>query len=126
MNTGPLSKLASQLRELPKTISITVAAKAAPTFTELARRSFDSGTSPDGVPWAPGANGQRVTLVKTGELRREIAYEAVGPELRIELDAPYAKYVIGKRPVLPGKVLPEEYVEALTDTVGTVAENALK
>ena len=108
-----LSQFANDLRRLPTILAQKVAAEAAPAITALAKDSFEGSQSPDGVPWAPGAEGQKITLHKTGDLERQIKYVAIGTKLRVALGVPYAKYQIGKRPVFPRKALPSSYVSTL-------------
>jgi hypothetical protein len=110
-----LSQFAADLRRLPRVVAIRVAEEAAPALTDLAKRTADASEAPDGVPWAPGAHGQKVTLRKSGALLRNVRYVAIGTKLRVALTVPYAKYQIGKRRVFPsqGGGLPREYVQTL-------------
>lgn len=116
-NPATLAKFSQKLRELPKVIAQKVAAQAAPEITAAARETFDASQNPYGVPWAPGADGEKVTLDDTGALKRTIKYVAIGTKLRVALGVPYAKYQIGKRPVFPrqGGALPPAYVSKLAD-----------
>lgn len=116
MNVESLKKFTAKLRELPRVVAQKVATAVAPALTVAALQSFDAGETPDGVTWAPGADGKRVTLHKSGALERGIQYVAIGTKIRVKLTVPYAKYQIGKRPVFPrqGAPLPVAYVEALT------------
>jgi hypothetical protein len=110
-----LSQFANDLRRLPTVLAHKVAAEAAPVITALAKESFDGSQTPYGVPWAPGAEGQKVTLHKSGALEGQIQYVAIGTKLRVALGVRYAKYQIGKRPVFPRQSaqLPANYVRAL-------------
>jgi hypothetical protein len=110
-----LTDFARDLRALPRVVAIKVAAAAAPVLTELAKQTFDASEEPDGKPWKPGAEGQVVTLRKTGDLAKYVKYVAIGTKLRVALGVAYAKYQIGRRPVFPRQEqgLPESYVEAL-------------
>ena len=110
-----LAQFSNDLRRLPRVVAHKVAQAAAPVITTIARASFDAGETPYGVPWAPGEEGQRVTLRKSGDLAKYIKYVAIGSLLRVALGVAYAKYQVGKRPVFPkqGKPLPQPYVEAL-------------
>jgi hypothetical protein len=122
-----LKQLASDLRRLPTTLAAQVTDRAAPQITAVANETFDAGMSPDGVPWAPGADGKRVTLNKTGALRRLLRYVGIGTKLRVALAVPYAKYQIGKRQVFPrqGAPLPKPYVSVLQAVTSEVAKAAL-
>ena len=116
--TKSLSEFAKDLRRLPRTVAIRVAEESAPALTDLGRASFDAGETPYGAAWKQGADGKRVTLDKTGALKRFIRYVAIGAKLRVSLGVNYAKYQIGKRPVFPrqGGELPDTYVQALERT----------
>lgn len=113
-----LSQFANDLRRLPRVVALRVAEEAAPVLTKLAASTFDASENPYGLNWKPGAEGQRVTLRKTGALARFIKYVAIGTKLRVALGVPYAKYQIGKRPVFPRQDgdLPTAYVQALQRT----------
>jgi hypothetical protein len=114
LDVSSLSKLSATLRALPATLALRVAVKAAPVLSQFARESFDSNTDPYGVPWAPGVDGDTVSLRKTGALEKYVVYVPIGTKLRVALGVPYAKYQIGKRPVYPrGGLLPAKYSAAL-------------
>jgi hypothetical protein len=119
VNVSSLHKFSQKLRELPRTFAKDVAAEAAPVITEFAQTSFDNSEDPYGAPWAPGSDGRKVTLRKTGALERFIRYVAIGTKLRVSLGVKYAKYQIGKRPVYPrqGAPLPKKYSDALASIV---------
>lgn len=111
-----LARFTADLRRLPTTVAIQVAKTAAPAITALAKSSFDSGTTPYGVPWAPSkVTGKRVALRKTGDLERHTVYVPIGTKLRVSLGVPYAKFQIGKRPVFPRQdsILPPDYSATL-------------
>lgn len=116
-NVGSLKDFAKKLRDVPVVVAQRVASASAPAITEAAHTTFDAGQDPYGVPWAPGADGQAVTLERTGLLKRTIRYVAIGTKLRVALGVPYAKYQIGKRPVFPrqGAPLPVAYTAALSE-----------
>jgi hypothetical protein len=115
-----LAKLSAKLRELPRVLAQRVAAAAAPAISTVAKSSFARGEDPHGVPWVPGADGQKVTLRRTGALERFVHYVAIGTKLRVVLGVPYAKYQIGRRPVFPkqGGALPKPYAAALERASG--------
>lgn len=122
-----LRRFSSDLRRLPRVLAQRVTQKSAPAITALAVRAFDSGTDPYGIAWEPGADGERVTLRKTGALERYLRYVAVGTKLRVALGVAYAKYQIGKRPVFPrqGGALPLDYVRALEKSADEAARDEL-
>ena len=112
-NVGTLRALEAKLRELPRVVALKVAQESAGAITELARATFAAGENAYGDAWAPGANGENVTLVRTGALRSGIRYVASGTRLRAQLGARHVKYQVGKRPVLPTGRLPVSYSETL-------------
>lgn len=122
-----LSQFANDLRRLPRVVAFRVAEEAAPEITRLGKESFDRGETPYGIDWRPGAEGQKVTLKKTGALERFIRYVAIGSKLRVALGVRYAKYQIGKRSVFPrqGGDLPDSYVQALMRTAVRVVRQEL-
>jgi hypothetical protein len=101
-----------------------VAAEVAPEITALAKESFDGSQTPDGIPWAPGVDGQKVKLHKTGALEEQIHYVAVGTKLRVALGVSYARFQIGKRPVFPRQSgqLPANYIRAIERTAVRVVK----
>lgn len=115
MSIASLAKFTADLRRLPRVVAQSVAQAAAPAITAAALKTFEAGTTPYGVPWAPGADGERVKLRRTGDLVRYVKYVAIGTKLRVALGVPYAKYQIGRRPIFPtqGGALPPEYVQTL-------------
>lgn len=122
-----LSRFASDLRRLPAVVAQKVAAAAAPQLTELVGESFDAGEDPYGNAWIEGADGQRVTLRKSGALAKGLQYVAIGTKLRMRLPVAYAKYQVGRRPVAPAqtKELPESYSRAIARTTVAVCREEL-
>ncbi len=110
-----LKKFSERLRSLPKVAAGRVAAAAAPALTAVARASFAVSETPYGLAWAPGSEGQRVTLKKSGDLEKKLYYVAIGTLLRVLLGVAHAKFQVGKRPVFPtqGAPLPPDYLAAL-------------
>lgn len=111
MKNRSLRQFSADLKRLPRTVAHRIAKVAAPEISALAKASFDSSSTPYGVPWEPGEDGSKVTLRKTGALERFVHYVAIGAKLRIALGVPYAKFQIGKRPVYPRQdgALPSAY-----------------
>lgn len=122
-----LKKFSAALRELPRVLAQKVATAAAPALTEVALATFNAGEDAFGITWAPGANGQHVTLRKSGGIAGGVFYVAIGTKIRVRLGVPWAKYQLGKRPIFPkqGEVLPKPYVDALTKSTGEVIRTAL-
>jgi hypothetical protein len=124
--SGSLPRFAERLRQLPRVLAQQVAAASAPELSVLAQQSFDSSSSPDGVPWAPGKEGQKITLHETGRLEATLRYVAIGTRLRVALSVPYAKFQIGKRPIFPrAGTLPPAYRAALTARVNEAARSLI-
>lgn len=127
LDVSKLKAFSASLRALPKTLAIKVAAEVAPAITAEARRTFDAQETPEGVAWKPTAEGDTVTLKRTGALAAAVRYVAVGTILRVVLGVSYAKYQIGRRPVFPrqGTVLPAAYRAAITAATVRVVEQEL-
>lgn len=127
VSIASLSKFAADLRRLPRSVAIRVAEHSAPAITTLARATFSASANAYGVPWAPGVDGDRVTMNQTGNLARRIHYVAIGTKLRVALGVPYAKYQIGKRPVFPsqGGALPAEYARTLAQVAVNVVRSEM-
>ncbi len=117
-----LKKFSLGLQQLSRVVAQKVAAAAAPALTDAALATFDAGENPYGNTWSPGADGQHVTLKKSGTLAKGIHYVAIGTKLRVALGVSYAKFQIGKRPAFPrqGAPLPTAYVEALKASTNKV------
>lgn len=124
-----LQKFAADLRRLgSQETANKIAAAAAPVLTALVQETFAAGENAYGLTWAPGAEGQHITLRgKTSDLFKGLVYRATGSKLRLQLSVRYAKYQVGKRPVTPaqGAPLPVAYSEALTRTAVKVIKEEL-
>lgn len=126
---GDISKIRSlerSIRELPRVVGAKVATAAADKITAMNRATFAAGQNAYGDPWLPGIDGKSVDLKETGALAASIAYRATGTRLRAHLGPPYAKYVVGKRPVLPTGRLPIKMAAALHTTTSAVIRAELK
>lgn len=119
-----LRRLEQSLRELPRVVAQRAATASASMITALARGTFAAGESAFGDTWAPGADGRKVTLRKSGRLGR-FAYVATGTRLRAALGPKYARYQVGRRPILPRGSLPVRYVAALRATVAEIVRAEL-
>lgn len=126
-SVSSLAKFAADLRRLPRVVAQKVASAAAPALTAIALQTFDAGETPYGDIWAPGADGKRVTLKKSGDLEKHIRYVATGTKLRVALGVRYAKYQIGKRPVFPRAAgeLPADYSRELERTAVAVVREEM-
>jgi len=125
---GMIGVLERNLRLLPRTLGARVARAAAQQLTDLGRATFRQSQNAYGDPWEPGAEGQTVTLRKSGLLASTIAYVATGTRLRAHLGPAYAKYQVGKRPVFPrfGAELPIKYSSVIHARAAAEIAAALK
>jgi hypothetical protein len=123
---GKLRALEQSIRTLPRVVGAKVATASASTITDLARGTFNAGENAYGDSWAPAADGQKVTLRKSGALAGGVAFVASGTRLRARLGPSYAKYQLGKRPIFPRGKLPISYVEAIRRNTNAVIRAELK
>lgn len=117
---GKIRSLERSIRDLPRVLGAKVATAVADKITAMNRATFAAGQNAYGDPWLPGISGERVDLKETGTLAGSIAYRATGTKLRAHLGPPYAKYVVGKRPVLPTGKLPLKMAAAVHATAVSV------
>lgn len=126
-----LAQLAKDIRRLPRDVSKKVAEECADKITALATKSFEQSKTPYGVAWAPGEQGQTITLHKSGDLAKYIKYVAIAKggsyALRVALGTRYAKYQIGKRPVFPRQdtTLPDDYRAVIERTAADVVKREM-
>lgn len=121
-NVAKLKNFAASLRQLPVVVGQKVAASVAAPLTSIAQGNFAASEDPYGNAWAPGVDGQRITLRQTGALARGLVYVAIGRKLRMRLGPDYSRYQVGKRRVAPaqGAVLPTTYSSAIVETTSAV------
>ena len=126
-NVSSLKRFSEGLKDLPRVVAAKVAEAAAPAITALALETFDARTDPYGVPWIPGVDGEQITLDKTGAMKRQIRYVAIGSKLRVALGVPYAKFQISKRPIFPKQAgaLPVDYIETLSESASDAIREGL-
>lgn len=120
-----LKDLHKLLFEMTETAAIRVAAASVGGINAQSERSYAAGETPEGQPWKPSeVTGERVTLVKSGNLKRQVRYVAIGTAVRCALGVKYAKYQIGKRRVFPHKnsLLPVAYREAIVKAVNPILQ----
>jgi len=127
LDLSSLTKITARLRALPRVLAQDIAERAAPKISAFAKESFDASRDPYGAPWAPGVNGQTITLRKTGALERFVHYVAIGTKIRVSLGVKYAKYQIGKRLIYPRRdLLPKQYSDALRQLASSTARDHLE
>lgn len=127
MDTRKLKNFAASLRKLTDVATAqAIAKRVAPELTRLAGASFDARETPYGDAWAPGHDGNDVTLVKSGALRSKLTFAAIGTRVRAVLSVPYARYQIGKRRILPTAVMPATWQEAMREIAVDELSMALK
>lgn len=114
-----LKKMKASLRALPRSVAHQVAQKGAPKLTELTREAFNGNRNVYGDARPAGADGQPLTLVKTGATQAYLKFTANGSIIRAVLGTPYAKYLIGKYGVLPNGAMPVKWSRALAEIVKT-------
>lgn len=112
-----IKALKSTLRALPKTVAVDVARRAAPAMTTLTTSAFNSNRSVYNDPRPTGANGQALTLVKSGRTRDALRFVSVGTIVRCALPTKWAKYLIGKYGILPNGALPAQWSRRLAEVV---------
>jgi hypothetical protein len=112
---------------MSRVVAQKVAEQAAPVLTDAMISTFNQSTDAYGVGWVPGEDGQKITLRKSGALAKQLRYVAIGTRLRVALGVKYAKYQIGRRPVLPRQSagLPAPYVQLLKETIVRVCKEEL-
>lgn len=109
-----LRRLRMELKRLPQT-NASIASKAAPAITGLARGSWAAGMSVYGDPYPPNKDGSARTLNRTGALGAQIRFEPIGTGIKCVLGVPYARFRI-KDGILPrgGSALPVQWKATLT------------
>lgn len=125
-NVRTLKALAKSLRNLPITASARIAARAAPEVTALVSSAYDAGRTVYGNPRPRSEpDGDRLTLVRSGDTRNALSFTATGTQMRLTRLPAYAKYLIGpRRPghhystgagygILPNGPLPQDYRDLL-------------
>jgi hypothetical protein len=115
---GDISKIRSlekAISELPRVLGAKVATAVAAKITAMNRATFSAGQNAYGDPWLPSVGGDSVDLRQSGALANAIAYVAIGTRLRARLGPAYAKYQVGRRPVLPTGKLPLRMAAAVKE-----------
>ncbi len=94
------------LTTLPTTIAIDVASRAGPALTDLTQDANASHRNVYGDPYPTGADGQQLTLRRTGAVAGDLRFAVAGTQVRSVLPEKYAKYLIGKYNILPNGAMP--------------------
>lgn len=114
-NLASIKALKSKLRELPKTVAIDVARRAAPAVSTLTSTAFESARTVYNDPRPSGVDGRQLTLVRSGRTRDALRFVAVGTLVRCVLPTRWARYLIGKYGVLPNGALPVQWSRRLAE-----------
>lgn len=101
-----LGALKRTLKTLPTVLAIDVAARAGPALTDLTRDANSSRRNVYGDAYPTGADGQQLTLHRTGAVAGSLAFRVAGTTVRAVLNESYAKYLIGKYNILPNGAMP--------------------
>jgi hypothetical protein len=104
-----LAGLKRTLHEMPLTVAASVADRAEPVLTRETRGAFSSGRTVYGEPRPAGVDGKPLDLKATGDVSRELRFEAIGTIVRCRLGPEYSKYLIGKYGILPNGALPASW-----------------
>lgn len=124
-NLEKLHEFKRKLREFPTTLAITVASKAAPELTGLARGAYVGGRSVYGEARPTGVDGGALTLQATGATLAKMQFESIGTVVRVKLGTPWARFLVGKYSILPMGVIPVEWSRALAAIVQAEAPKLL-
>jgi hypothetical protein len=95
-----LDDIRNRIKTIGVRAAIETAARGADSLTTQALSDFDSGRNAYGDPRPLGTRGP-VTLVRTGRLRGLFGFASSGTRLRVVLNTPYAKYMVGRFGILP-------------------------
>lgn len=117
-NIGSLGDLRKRIAAMPIELAERVARDAAHTISQLSRSSYTGGRTAYGTGRPRGAMGRALDLVQTGATLSDMRFVSTGMIIRAKLGPKYAKYLVGKYAVLPGrKVIPSQWSLALNKLV---------
>jgi len=111
-----IARMKKTIRELPRTVAVDVARRAAPALTDLTRQAFDAGQSVYGEARPQGVDGKPLTLDRTGAVKAQLRFVQIGTVLRCALGPKYARYLI-RYGILPNGALPSSWQRKLGDIV---------
>lgn len=115
-----IKDLKRKIADMPTTMAVDVAGRAAPELTGLTRGSFEAGQSVYGDPRPIGVDGKPLTLVDSGKTKEELQFTSDGGTVvRAKLGTRWAKYLIGKYGILPNSnsAVPAEWSRKLQELV---------
>lgn len=115
-----LGRLKAALRKLPITASARIATQAAPAITDLAGGAYDSAQTVYGRARPRSVDGKALSLDRTGDTRRALAFIATGRDIRTARLPQYARYLIGKYDILPNGPLPAAWRARMTEIAARV------
>lgn len=112
-NTRALSHHLRKLaREGKMQLAVAVAAKSAPSISDLAQDAYDSGQTVFGDARPTGKYGD-LTLVDGGTTRAHTFFRAIGHQVKCSGLPRYAGYLISKYRILPTGRMPFEWSETI-------------
>lgn len=113
-----IKKLKQTIRNLPRTVAVSVAARAAPAVTDLTAEAFSGGRNVYGEARpASKVDGHTLALERTGTTKGQLRFVQIGTVVRCVLGPPYSKYLIGKYGILPNGALPARWSAKLAQLV---------
>lgn len=112
--------LQARIRKFPTTVAHDVAQRSAPVITGLTQAAFGGGRTVYGDARPEGVNGNRLSLERTGAVKRQLGFRATGTQVRCVLGPKYARYLIGKYAILPIHALPADWSRRLREITSEV------
>jgi hypothetical protein len=118
-----LKRMKQTLKDLPRTVAVDVAKRAAPALTDLTQEAFSGGRNVygDARPVSK-VDGSALTLERTGATKGQLRFVQVGTIVRCVLGPKYARYLIGRYGVLPNGSLPVGWSVKLGEIVKATKE----
>jgi len=126
-----MQSVARAIRELSR-VPARASRGASESIAALIQRQFDTGTDPYGRAWKPlkpstiKKKGHARILIDKEKLRKGIDVRPMsGAGVQITIDADYAKYHQGTRPILPNRGLPATWKAAITGALTQETQRAI-
>lgn len=120
-----IRSLKKALQRLPITATARIAARVAPTMSDLAQGAHASGQTVYGRPRPKGVDGDSLSLERTGATQRALHFIATGRDIRTTTLPKYARFLIGKYDLLPNGPLPATWRERMRDIAARVLYDEL-